>query len=341
MSGERQLKNRGGAVLRNSFDMKSADTQTDLGTALDSCALRPVTSASSSGRLRVREITEADHEQVARLLAKGFQRPVWYYAQALSRLSQHATPSGLSKYGFMMEADGIPVGAVLLIFSTLRSGGITQTRCNVTSWYVEPAYKSYAAVFTSRALRHRDVTYINISARPAARPVIQAQGFRCYSRGQYVAIPALHAGPADGPVRICAIDTPPDVAFETADQRLLSAHAGFGCMSLWCMTKQRAYPFVLLPRLFKRLVPGVQLIYCRDMEDVVRFAGPLGRFLALRGKLVVSIDSNGPITGLVGRYIEGKSPRFFKGPAPPRLGDISYTQAAMFPWPWPKGIGGR
>jgi len=338
MSGERQLKNRGGAVLRNSFDMKSADTQTDLGTALDSCALRPVTSASSSGRLRVREITEADHEQVARLLAKGFQRPVWYYAQALSRLSQHATPSGLSKYGFMMEADGIPVGAVLLIFSTLRSGGITQTRCNVTSWYVEPAYKSYAAVFTSRALRHRDVTYINISARPAARPVIQAQGFRCYSRGQYVAIPALHAGPADGPVRICGIDTPPDVAFETADQRLLSAHAGFGCMSLWCMTKQRAYPFVLLPRLFKRLVPGVQLIYCRDMEDVVRFAGPLGRFLALRGKLVVSVDSNGPIAGLVGRYIEGKSPRFFKGPAPPRLGDISYTQAAMFPWPWPKGI---
>ena len=321
--------------------MKSADTQTDLSTALDSCALRPVTSAPSSGRLRVREITEADHERVARLLAKGFQRPVWYYAQALSRLSQHATPPGLSKYGFMMEADGIPVGAVLLIFSALRSGGITQTRCNITSWYVEPAYRSYAAVFTSRALRHRDVTYINISARPAARPVIQAQGFRCYSRGQYVAVPALHAGPADGPVRICGIDTPPDVAFETADQRLLSAHAGFGCMSLWCMTKKRAYPFVLLPRLFKRLVPGVQLIYCRDIDDVVRFAGPLGRFLALRGKLVVSIDSNGPITGLVGRYIEGKSPRFFKGPAPPRLGDISYTQAAMFPWPWPKGISHR
>ena len=109
-------------------------------------------------------------------------------------------------------------------------------------------------------------------------------------------------------------------------------------MSLWCMTKQRAYPFVLLPRRFKRLLPGVQLIYCRDIEDLVRFAGPLGRFLALRGKLVVSIDSNGPIAGLIGKYIEGKSPRFFKGPAPPRLGDISYTQAAMFPWPWPAGV---
>ena len=37
-------------------------------------------------RLRVREITEADHEGVARLLAKGFQRPVWYYELALERL---------------------------------------------------------------------------------------------------------------------------------------------------------------------------------------------------------------------------------------------------------------
>ena len=109
-------------------------------------------------------------------------------------------------------------------------------------------------------------------------------------------------------------------------------------MSLWCITKERAYPFVFVPRVFKGLVPGVQLIYCRDIEDLVRFAGPLGRYLALRGKLVISIDSNGPIAGLIGKYIEGKSPRFFKGPAPPRLGDISYTQAAMFPWPWPAGV---
>jgi hypothetical protein len=81
----------------------------------------------------------------------------------------------------------------------------------------------------------------------------------------------------------------------------------------------------------------VELIYYRDIEDLVRFAGPLGRFLVARGKLVIAIDANGPIAGLPGRYFEGKWPRFFKGPAPPRLGDISYTQAAMFPWPWPTG----
>jgi hypothetical protein len=287
--------------------------------------------------LRVREIMEADHEGVARLLAKGFQRPVWYYARALERLSRHPTPPGRSKYGFLMEADGVPVGAVLLIFSALQSGENTQIRCNVTSWYVEPAYQSYAAVFTSRALRHKDVTYINVSARPAARPIIKAQGFQPYSHGQYVAIPALRVGRTDDPVRICWTDTSPDARFETADQELLSAHEEFGCMCLWCVTAQRAYPFIFLPRLFKRVLPGVQLIYCRDIEDLVRFAGPLGRFLAARGKLVIAIDSNGPLPGLPGRYIEGKSPRFFKGPVPPRLGDITYTQAAMFPWPWATG----
>jgi hypothetical protein len=318
--------------------MTLANAKADMRTAIAYPALRPIPSPSSGARLRVREITGTDHKRVAQLLAKGFQRPVWYYAQALQRLSQHPAPSGLSKYGFMMEADGIPVGAVLLIFSTFRSGGNTQTRCNVTSWYVEPEYKSYAAVFTSRALRHKDVVYVNISARPAARPIIKAQGFQQYSNGQYVAAPVLHTAPADGSVTIRRVDGRPDVPFEIADQQLLSAHAGFGCMSLWCVTKERAYPFVFVPRVFKGLVPGVQLIYCRDIEDLIRFAGPLGRYLALRGKLVISIDSNGPIAGLIGRYFEGKSPRFFKGPTPPRLGDISYTQAAMFPWPWPKGV---
>ncbi len=300
---------------------------------------RPGSPPVSPGpRLRVREITEADHAEVALLLARGFERPVWYYAEALRRLSRHAMPPGFPRYGLLMEADGKPVGAVLLIFSTVRSADQTQTRCNVTSWYVEPAYTSYAAIFASRAFRYKDVTYINISARPAARPIIRAQGFRPYSRGQYVAVPAFHSAPPEGPAKICEADTPLDVPFEASDRKLMLAHAEFGCMSLWCVTRERAYPVVFVPRVFKRLLPGVQLIYCRDVNDLVRFAGPLGRYLALRGKFVISIDSNGPIPGLIGKYIEGKSPRFFRGLLPPRLGDIAYTQAAMFPWPWPGGI---
>ena len=37
----------------------------------------------------------------------------------------------------------------------------------------------------------RDVTYINISPAPPTWPVVEAQGFRRFSEGQFFAVPAL------------------------------------------------------------------------------------------------------------------------------------------------------
>ena len=33
---------------------------------------------------------------------------------------------------------------------------------------------------------------------------------------------------------------------------------------------------------------------------------------------------------LVGRYFEGVTPKYFRGPEQPRLGDLAYTEAVMF-----------
>ena len=67
------------------------------------------------------------------------------------------------------------------------------------------------------------------------------------------------------------------------------------------------------------------------MEDLRRFAGPIGRFLALRGRLLARFDSDGPIPGMIGRFREGTECRYYKG-SKPRLGDLAYTQAAMVPY---------
>jgi hypothetical protein len=96
------------------------------------------------------------------------------------------------------------------------------------------------------------------------------------------------------------------------------------------MAAGQAHPFIFRPRFHKGIVPSLQLVYCRDIDDFVRCAGPIGRFLALRGRPFVLIDSNGPISGLVGKYFDGRMPKFFKGPDRPRLGDLAYTEAAMF-----------
>lgn len=102
-----------------------------------------------------------------------------------------------------------------------------------------------------------------------------------------------------------------------------------GCISLVCATSEDATPFVFRPRVAWKAIPCAQLVYCRDVDDFVRFAGPLGRFLARRGMPFVVVDANGAIAGLVGVYRRGSRPKYFKGPQPPRLGDLAYTECAI------------
>jgi hypothetical protein len=86
------------------------------------------------------------------------------------------------------------------------------------------------------------------------------------SRGQFVALPALHPT-YDAPTKVISVDTEPDVAFDPGDRDLLAAHAKFGCRSAWCVMAERAHPFVFLPRMFKRRMPGAQLIYCPEVRE--------------------------------------------------------------------------
>ena len=90
--------------------------------------------------------------------------------QAFAQLRRHATPAGLPKFGYLLESDGRVVGAVLLICSLVRDGDQDVPRCNLSSWYVDAAFRAYAPMLVSRAMRHKDVTYVNVSPAPHTRP---------------------------------------------------------------------------------------------------------------------------------------------------------------------------
>ena len=107
-------------------------------------------------------------------------------------------------------------------------------------------------------------------------------------------------------------------------------HAALGCIGLWCETAIARLP-VRVPA-----APGqgasslrAQVIYCRDIADFVRFAGPIGRYLALHGWPFVILDANGPIPGLVGLFRRGAMPKYFRGPQCSLLGDLAYTEYAL------------
>ena len=65
------------------------------------------------------------------------------------------------------------------------------------------------------------------------------------------------------------------------------------------------------------------------MDDFVRFAGSLGRFLLARGFPLVVLDTNGPVSGLIGKYSD-KFPKYFKGVDQPTLADSAYSARVIF-----------
>jgi len=282
-------------------------------------------------RIRCREIGESDIRDVANLLQRGFpRRSLQFWLTSLDLLEGCPTPAGSPKYGYILESDGAPVGAVLTLSSTRFVNNTHLTQCNLSSWCVEPAYRSYAALFAAKVWREKHFTYLNINPATHTRPIIEAQGFQCYSDGQFLAIPTLSPASRSSGVTVVSAGAHLSTPSESFDRDLLVAHEKYGCLSLYCIESDLAYPFVFRRRLLKSFVPCAQLIYCRDIGDFVRFARPLGRVLALRGEFFVLIDSNGPIPGLVGQYLRNYMPKYFKGPIAPRLGDLAYTEVAMF-----------
>jgi len=290
-------------------------------------------SVHPSGSLAVqcRLITPADIGAVADLLKKGFgsQRSHRFWLRMLERLGKYAAPAGMPKYGYLLEHAGRPVGVLLLISSIVNTGSARSIRCNGSGWFVEPEFRPYGSLLASRAMHRKAVTYVNISPAPHTWPILEAQGYRRYANGLFMSVPWLSAAPP-GSVEVVAADAKFGVSVDCFEQDLLTAHADFGCISVWCLTEAGAYPFVFVRRLVRRLVPCFQLVYCRDIADFVRFARPLGRHLALRGRPLVLMDANGPVPGMVGRYFDAVRPKYFKGPNPPRLGDLSYTEASLF-----------
>lgn len=286
-------------------------------------------SRSSPRQVRCRQITASDRDGVVNLLTKGFDRSREYWQNALGRLSDRAPPPNMPKYGYLLEDNGVPVGVLLLIYTSLIIDGVTKTRCNVSSWYVEPAFRMYAALLASQATPYKDVTYFNITPAPPTWPLLEAQGYKRFCNGIFMSVPLLNRSPPTAEVQTVTPDIAPGKDLQPFEVELLLAHGQYGCLSVTCQSESGRHPFVFGSYLKYRIVPNAYLVYCRSVDDFIKFAGPLGRFLAQRGYSFVALDANGPVPGLIGKYRDNR-PKYFKGPEQPRLGDMAYCEQGMF-----------
>jgi hypothetical protein len=285
-------------------------------------------------QIRCREMSEPDIEAVAELLTRGFGRSLDYWLQGLRRQAVREVPQGYPRFGYMLDDGDAPVGALLLLYGVKKDGSEETIYCNLSSWYVEPAFRNYAPLLTKIAQKNKEVTYINISAATWTWPIIEMQGFRSYCSGLFFSVPVLSlAGPR---IKIEAV-TPNTAAIDglsAAEVELLTRHARYGCLSLVCRTADgEALPFILQPLRIRKgwiAAPAMQLIYCRDIAEYVRCAGPIGRRLLSRGMISVVLDANGRVLGLVGLYTEMRGRKYFKGPHQPRLADLADTELVLY-----------
>jgi hypothetical protein len=286
-------------------------------------------------KIRCREISGTDIDAVADLLTRGFVgRSREYWMQGLRRQAVREVPEGYPRFGYMLDNDGHAIGVLLLLYTSRTSGGKTAIQCNLSSWYVEPAFRNYAPLLTKIAQRHKEVTYLNISPATWTWPIIAAQGFASYCSGLFFSIPVLSRVTKGMTVETVAPDARSIAGLSEVEVELLTRHTRYGCLSLVCRTPSgEAFPFILLPMRIRRgwiAPPAMQLIYCRDVTEYAQCAGAIGRALLRHGKLSVILDSNGKVPGLVGLYSSARGRKYFKGPHAPRLADLTDTELVLY-----------
>jgi hypothetical protein len=283
---------------------------------------------------RFREIMESDLEAIGDLLTRGFvRRSRQYWMRGLRHQGSRSLPQGAPRYGYLLEHQGRPVGCLLLIYSTKFIDGEAVTCCNVSSWYVDPEFRSHAALFASMTQKRKDVTYFNVTPAHPTWPILEAQGFVAHCRGLFFSLPVLSRG--DRGVRVEAItrETPFIPGLSDQELAMLKRHSEYGCLSLVCRTAEEVLPFIFFSLRKRRGIiplPAMQLGYCRSIADFVGCAGAIGRYLLWRGKPIVIADANGAVPGLAGTYSEARGRKYFKGPHQPRLGDLADTELAIY-----------
>jgi hypothetical protein len=296
--------------------------------------LRPLVNIMLAVKPRFREIHDSDLDAIGDLLTRGFvHRSRDYWMRGLNCQGARSLPPDVPRYGYMLEHQGAPVGCLLLIYSSKIIDGEAAICCNVSSWYVDPEFRNYAALFASMTQKRKDVTYSNVTPAVTTWPILDAQGFVPYCRGLYFSVPILSRGGRGVAVEAVTQDTAFIAGLPDADLALLKRHAEYGCLSLVCRTADGALPFVFFSLRKRRgiiPVPAMQLGYCRSIDDYVKCAGAIGRHLLRRGRPIVIVDANGAMMGLPGVYTEVRGRKYFKGPCRPRLGDLADTELAIY-----------
>jgi hypothetical protein len=237
---------------------------------------------------------------------------------------------GFSKYGHCLEIGGEIVGVLLQIYSQRTVNDATHVECHLSSWCVDKEFRMFAPALSVSATKRRDVTYVNISPAKHTRESIEALGYRRYVEGQLLFTPLLSRRVANTFILDWNDAMPAADFLPTAERRLLREHHEMGRRAFVGVKDGVPHGFVSSTSTVLRGRIGCeQILYFRDNATLSLFAGAIGAHFLKQLRFLYLVDANGPIEGLAGRYLPGRSPRYYRGPVAPRVGDLAYSELAL------------
>jgi hypothetical protein len=276
--------------------------------------------------MMIREITHDDLETVRELLVEGFpRRRNDYWVKGLANLGSLRPVEGLPRYGYLVDVDRAAQGLMLTITS---DRGVQGVRTNFSSWYVREGYRQFALLLFRHALQLKNTTFLNLSPSEQTLPIIKAFGFEPYTKGVVMVDlrTATRARSPRGLVQHLGIDDLSNLP--ATEGQIAEDHLRMGCDVLRLETDARSGLLIHRRKWVKRWLPCSQVIHA-DPDLVAELAGPVMRAFASRGSVVALWDIDDVPDPAVGRVF-ARSIRYFKGTDAPLVGDLSYSELAVF-----------
>jgi hypothetical protein len=276
--------------------------------------------------MKIREIEEDDLASVTKLFGEAFpRRRAAYWQRGFEKLRALPATASHTRYGYLLESDCVVRGALLTIGDRIDDGF---ARINLSSWCVHSSYRGIGVFLNAKATSCGARTYVNLSPAEQVVPIIDAFGFKPYTKGVCLLDARAALQPSRG-FSLTRYDPHTHYRLAPASKIIAERHHQYGCVVL--VLEGGPSPAELLVyrvKWIKHVLPCAQMLF-GSPKRILGAVGPLMRHLLRRGIPSALMDIEEPINIFGAHNYIGRNLRYFKGISP-AIGDLLYTEFAVF-----------
>jgi len=262
---------------------------------------------------QVRYVEENDIDEVICMLRAEFSPGI--SSATLHKVFNYDWLPKVPDRGLLLEVDGELAGYLGTIYSERKIGESVLSFCNISSWYVRPAFRGYGLGLLMKILGRKGQIITSFSPNLNSGPILKKCGFKSISTGFIVIHPKLALEKSHNKVRI--LTSPEDVMTVLANDscKLVKDHVYYGCSAV-ALTDGSEVGLVIAKRRLQSTFPHIPMTEILHVSNHAFVRKNFGRiYLSLLWKdrvAVVAVDES-----IFGENTPAgwhrKRPRFFRG----------------------------